>query len=142
MAPESEAPAEFMFYLPKFKAFCAAEDATHTLHNLYTLRGAKVRDGLLWSKYLQQALDMFGPDIEVVFASHHWPTWGNARAVTFLKSQRDTYRFLHDQVMRMANTGMTPKEIGEAIRLPTCARDAMGEPQLLRLRLSRRRRPI
>jgi alkyl sulfatase BDS1-like metallo-beta-lactamase superfamily hydrolase len=118
MAPESEAPAEFMFYLPKFKAFCAAEDATHTLHNLYTLRGAKMRDGLLWSKYLQAALDMFGPGIEVVFASHHWPTWGNERAIAFLKAQRDTYRYLHDQVMRMANGGMTPKEIGEAIQLP------------------------
>ena len=118
MAPELEAPAEFMFYLPKFKAFCAAEDATHTLHNLYTLRGAKMRDGLLWSKYLQAALDMFGPDIEVVFASHHWPTWGNDRAIAFLKAQRDTYRYLHDQVMRMANGGMTPKEIGEVIRLP------------------------
>jgi alkyl sulfatase BDS1-like metallo-beta-lactamase superfamily hydrolase len=118
MAPESEAPSEFMFYLPRFKAFCAAEDATHTLHNLYTLRGAKVRDGLLWSKYLQQALDMFGPQIEVVFASHHWPTWGNEKAIAFLKAQRDTYRYLHDQVMRMANSGMTPKEIGETIRLP------------------------
>ncbi len=118
MAPESEAPAEFMFYLPKFKAFCTAEDATHTLHNLYTLRGAKVRDGLLWSKYLQQALDMFGDDMAVVFASHHWPTWGNDRAIALLKAQRDMYRFLHDQVMRMANTGMTPREIGEAIRLP------------------------
>jgi alkyl sulfatase BDS1-like metallo-beta-lactamase superfamily hydrolase len=118
MAPESEAPAEFMFYLPKFKAFCAAEDATHTLHNLYTLRGAKVRDGLLWSKYLQQALDMFGDDMQVVFASHHWPTWGNERAVALLKSQRDMFRFIHDQTMRMANTGMTPREIGEKIRLP------------------------
>lgn len=85
MAPESEAPAEFMFYIPKYKAFCAAEDATHTLHNLYTLRGAKVRDGLLWSKYLQQALDMFGGEAEVLFASHHWPTWGNERIVAFLK---------------------------------------------------------
>ena len=118
MAPESEAPAEFMFYLPKFKAFCVAEDVTHTLHNLYTPRGAKVRDGLLWSKYLQQALDMFGDDMTVVFASHHWPTWGNDRAIVLLKSQRDMYRFLHDQVMRMANTGLTPKEIAEEIRLP------------------------
>lgn len=118
MAPESEAPAEFMFYLPKYKAFCAAEDATHTLHNLYTLRGAKVRDGLLWSKYLQQALDMFGDDMQVVFASHHWPTWGNERVVALLKSQRDMYRYIHDQTMRMANTGLTPREIGEQIRLP------------------------
>jgi alkyl sulfatase BDS1-like metallo-beta-lactamase superfamily hydrolase len=118
MAPESEAPSEFMFYLPKFKAFCAAEDATHTLHNLYTLRGAKVRDGLLWSKYLQQAIDLFGDDTQVVFASHHWPTWGNAKVVAFLKQQRDVYRYLHDQTMRLANHGLTPREIGEAIRLP------------------------
>lgn len=118
MAPESEAPSEFMFYLPKYKAFCAAEDACHTLHNLYTLRGAKVRDGLLWSKYLQQAVDMFGDETEVLFTSHHWPTWGNDRVIAHLKSQRDMFRFIHDQVMRMANSGMTPKEIGEVIRLP------------------------
>ncbi len=127
MAPESEAPAEFMFYLPRYGAFCAAEDATHTLHNLYTLRGAKVRDGLLWSKYLQQALDMFtgpaavetyGKEIEVVFASHHWPTWGTEPSIALLKMQRDTYRFLHDQTMNLANKGYTPREIGEAIRLP------------------------
>lgn len=118
MAPNSEAPSEFMFYAPKYKAFCAAEDACHTLHNLYTLRGAKVRDGLLWSKYLQQALDMFGGEMEVLYASHHWPTWGNDRVVTHIKKQRDMFRFLHDQVMRMANSGMTPKEIGDVIRLP------------------------
>jgi alkyl sulfatase BDS1-like metallo-beta-lactamase superfamily hydrolase len=118
MAPESEAPSEFMFYIPKYKAFCAAEDACHTLHNLYTLRGAKVRDGLLWSKYLQQSIDMFGDETQVLFTSHHWPTWGNDKVVAHLKSQRDMFRFLHDQVMRMANNGMTPKEIGEVIRLP------------------------
>jgi len=118
MAPESEAPAEFMFYLPTFKAFCAAEDATHTLHNLYTLRGAKVRDGLLWSKYLQSSLDMFGDDTQVVFASHYWPTWGNDRVVSFLRAQRDMYRYMHDQVLRLANQGLTPLEIGEVIRLP------------------------
>ncbi|MGA2493353.1 MAG: alkyl sulfatase dimerization domain-containing protein [Roseiarcus sp.] len=118
MAPESEAPSEFMFYLPKFRAFCAAEDATHTLHNLYTLRGAKVRDALLWSKYLQQAIDMFGADAQVVFASHFWPVWDNARVVEFLKAQRDMYRYLHDQTLRLANSGWTPLEIGEALRLP------------------------
>ncbi|WP_229515801.1 alkyl/aryl-sulfatase [Paraburkholderia terrae] len=118
MAPESEAPSEFMFYLPKFKAFCAAEDATHTLHNLYTLRGAKVRDALLWSKYLQASIDMFGGDAQVLFASHYWPTWGNDRIVAFLSAQRDMYRYLHDQTMRLANTGYTPREIGETIRLP------------------------
>lgn len=118
MAPESEAPAEFMFYLPKFKAFCAAEDATHTMHNLYTLRGAKVRDGLLWSKYLQTAIDMFGDDMQVLFASHYWPTWGNDRIIPFLRAQRDMFRYLHDQTMRLANSGYTPREIGEMVRLP------------------------
>ncbi|MEM5314849.1 alkyl sulfatase dimerization domain-containing protein [Paraburkholderia sp. JHI869] len=118
MAPESEAPAEFMFYLPKYKAFCAAEDATHTQHNLYTLRGAKVRDALLWSKYLQTALDMFGDDVQVLFASHYWPTWGNERIVPFLRIQRDMYRYLHDQTMRLANSGYTPREIGEMLHLP------------------------
>lgn len=118
MAPESEAPSEFMFFLPKFKAFCASEDATHTLHNLYTLRGAKVRDALLWSKYLQAAIDMFGPDMEVLFASHYWPTWGNDRILPFLGAQRDMYRYLHDQTMRLANTGYTPLEIAETLRLP------------------------
>ena len=107
-----------MFYIPKYKAFCAAEDACHTLHNLYTLRGAKVRDGLLWSKYLQQSLDMFGGEMEVLFTSHHWPTWGNDKVVGHIEKQRDMFRFIHDQVMRMANGGMTPKEIGEVIRLP------------------------
>lgn len=89
MAPESEVPAEFMFYLPKFKAFCATEEATHTLHNLYTLRGAKVRDALLWSKYLQGAIDMFGSDTQVLFASYYRPTWGNDRVLSFLGAQRD-----------------------------------------------------
>nr|WKF58851.1 Putative alkyl/aryl-sulfatase YjcS [Paraburkholderia busanensis] len=118
MAPESEAPSEFMFYVPKYKAFCAAEDATHTLHNLYTLRGAKVRDALLWSKYLHAAIDMFGSDAEVLFASHYWPTWGNQRILAFLRTQRDLYRYLHDQTMRLANTGYTPLEIAESLRLP------------------------
>jgi alkyl sulfatase BDS1-like metallo-beta-lactamase superfamily hydrolase len=118
LAPDSEAPAEFLFFLPRQRALCAAEDATHTMHNLYTLRGAKFRDGLKWSKYLQQALDMFGAEMQVVFASHHWPTWDNERCRVFLSSQRDLFRYIHDQTLRMANQGMTPLEIGEQIKLP------------------------
>ena len=76
LTPDAEAPAEFMFYLPDLKAFCQAEEINHTLHNLYTLRGARVRDGLLWSKYIDQALSLFGKEAEVSFGSHHWPTWG------------------------------------------------------------------
>jgi len=117
LAPESEAPSEFMFYIPKFKAFCTAEDATHSLHNFYTLRGAKVRDGLLWSKYLQETLDMF-PDMEIVFATHHWPTWGNANATAYLKTQRDMYRWIHDQALRLANQGVKPREFEQLVTLP------------------------
>ena len=84
MAPETEAPAEFLVYFPDHKALCAAEDATHTLHNLLTLRGALVRDPHAWAHYLTETIDLFGNDVEVVFASHHWPTWGNERVVTFL----------------------------------------------------------
>jgi alkyl sulfatase BDS1-like metallo-beta-lactamase superfamily hydrolase len=120
-APASEAPAELTFYLPKAKAFCAAEIATHTMHNLYTLRGAKVRDALRWSDYLQEALDLF-PDAEVVFASHHWPVWDPPRVRAFLEQQRDMYRYIHDQTLRLANAGATPLEIAEQIELPASLR--------------------
>jgi alkyl sulfatase BDS1-like metallo-beta-lactamase superfamily hydrolase len=119
--PDSEAPAELTFYLPEKKAFCAAEIATHTLHNLYTLRGAKVRDALRWSGYLDEALARFG-DAEVVFASHHWPVWGNERVRGYLARQRDVYRYLHDQTLRLANAGLTPQEIAEQIELPEALR--------------------
>jgi len=120
-APESEAPAELAFYLPDAKAYCGAEIVTHTLHNLYTLRGAKVRDALRWSGYIDDAIHRFG-DAEVVFASHHWPVWGNARVVDYLKTQRDTYRYLHDQTLRLANEGATPQEIAEQLELPASLR--------------------
>src|SRR5262245_62630528 len=115
-APASEAPAELTFYLPEARAFCSAEVATHTLHNLYTLRGAKVRDALRWSGYIDQAIGLFG-DAEVVFASHQWPVWGNARVITYLGQQRDTYRYLHDQTVRIANEGQTSNEIAEELAL-------------------------
>ncbi|MEN8182044.1 MAG: alkyl sulfatase dimerization domain-containing protein, partial [Myxococcota bacterium] len=115
--PGSEAPAELTFYLPEQKAWDGAEIVSHTLHNLYTLRGAKVRDALVWSGYITEAIGLF-PDVEIVFASHHWPTWGHERAVEYLEQQRDTYRYLHDQTLRLANGGATPQEIAEAVKLP------------------------
>ena len=118
MAPESEAPAEFMFWLPRHRAFCAAEDALHTMHNLYTPRGAKYRSGLKWSKYLQAALDLWGGEMELLFGSHQWPVWGNAECVAHLETQRDLYRAMHDQALRLANHGMTAAEVAERIRLP------------------------
>jgi alkyl sulfatase BDS1-like metallo-beta-lactamase superfamily hydrolase len=118
MAPESEAPAEFMFWLPRHRAFCAAEDALHTMHNLYSPRGAKYRSGLKWSKYLQQALELWGGEIEVLFGSHQWPVWGNAECAAHLETQRDLYRAMHDQALRLANHGLAAAEVAERIRLP------------------------
>lgn len=115
--PESEAPAEFTFYLPDFKAFCGAEVVSRTLHNVYTLRGAKVRNALRWSNYIDEMIELFG-DAEIYYASHHWPLWGNAEIITFLENQRDSYKYIHDQTLRMANNGMTSREIAEEITLP------------------------
>ena len=115
--PESEAPAELAFYLPAQKVYCGAEIVTHNMHNLYTLRGAKVRDALKWSGYIDDAIQRF-PDVEVVFSSHHWPTFGHERVLAFLKGQRDTYRYMHDQTLRLANQGATPREIAEQLELP------------------------
>ena len=121
--PDSEAPAELAFYLPEQKAYCGAEIVNRTMHNLYTLRGAKVRDALKWSGYIDQAIQQF-PDVDIVFTSHTWPTFGHDRAIAFLKGQRDTYRYIHDQTLRLANQGFTPREIAEQIELP---------PQLARM---------
>jgi alkyl sulfatase BDS1-like metallo-beta-lactamase superfamily hydrolase len=121
-APASEAPAELTFYLPDHKAWCGAEIVSNTMHNLYTLRGAKVRDARKWSGYIDEAGRLFG-DMEVMFASHHWPVWGNERALEFLRTQRDTYRYIHDQTLRLANQGYTPREIAEQIDLPTTLRN-------------------
>ncbi|WP_305091837.1 alkyl/aryl-sulfatase [Prescottella sp. R16] len=124
MAPGTEAPAEFLVYFPEHRALCAAEDATHTMHNLLTLRGALVRDAHAWSNYLTETIDLFGDETDVVFASHHWPTWGNDRVVTFLSAQRDLYAYLHDQTLRLINKGWTGIEIAEELPLPPILENA------------------
>jgi alkyl sulfatase BDS1-like metallo-beta-lactamase superfamily hydrolase len=96
MAPGSEAPSEMLFFIAEKKALDAAEDCTHTLHNTYSLRGAKIREPLPWSKYLNQALSMWGDKTEVMYAQHHWPTWGIQNVVNLLKKQRDMYRYIND----------------------------------------------
>jgi alkyl sulfatase BDS1-like metallo-beta-lactamase superfamily hydrolase len=118
MAPGTEAPAEMHFYFPKFRALCMAENATHNLHNLLTLRGALVRDPHGWSGYLTEAIDTFSDRADVVFASHHWPTWGEDRIVEFLSLQRDMYAYLHDQTLRQLNQGRTGIEIAEDFQMP------------------------
>ena len=116
--PGAEAPAELMFYIPGLKALMQAEEINKTQHNLYTLRGAKVRSGLDWSKYIQQTIERYGEEVEISFGSHHWPTWGNERIVDFWEGQRDTYRYIHDETLRLANKGMTMLEVAEAVKLP------------------------
>jgi alkyl sulfatase BDS1-like metallo-beta-lactamase superfamily hydrolase len=118
MAPGSEAPAEMLWFIEEKNATSAAEDATRTLHNTYSLRGAKIREPLPWSKYLNQALAMWGDRAEVLFAQHHWPTFGNENVVELLEKQRDLYRFINDETLRLANQGMTMREIAEQIELP------------------------
>ncbi|TIC80735.1 alkyl sulfatase dimerization domain-containing protein [Nocardioides sp. GY 10127] len=124
LAPGSEAPAEMHFLLPDLRALCMAENATHVLHNLLTLRGALVRDPHEWARYLTEAIELFADDTDVVFASHHWPTWGHDEAVRFLSEQRDLYAYLHDQTLRMLNAGLVGSEIAEVITLPPALENA------------------
>ncbi|MBS0411258.1 MAG: MBL fold metallo-hydrolase [Proteobacteria bacterium] len=118
VTPDTEAPAEMNFMFPRHKALCMAENCTCHLHNLYTPRGAQVRDASAWSRYIEEAIGLFGGGTDVLFASHHWPKWGGERAVAFLRQQRDLYKYIHDQTLRMANHGMTPLEIAEVLALP------------------------
>lgn len=118
MAPGSEAPSEMFFYIPSMKALTLAEDATHTLHNTYSLRGAKIRDPLAWSKYINEVIYRWGDDVEVLYAPHHWSMTGNKRIVEHLRKQRDLYRYINDQPLRLANHGITMIEIPEILNLP------------------------
>ncbi len=116
--PGAEAPVEMMFYFPSLKALCASEEVTHTMHNVYSLRGTKVRDALGWSKFIDSTLTVYGRSAKVMFASHHWPVWGTDTVSALLEIQRDLYRYMHDQTMRLANQGYTALEIAEYIKLP------------------------
>jgi linear primary-alkylsulfatase len=118
MAPNSEAPAEMHFYLPRYKLLNLAENCTHNFHNLLPFRGADVRDALAWSKYLGEALKMWGGKAEAMCGQHHWPVWGAERIDTMIRQQRDLYKFAHDQTIRLMNHGLTASEIAETIRLP------------------------
>ncbi|MFN8151689.1 MAG: alkyl sulfatase dimerization domain-containing protein [Solirubrobacterales bacterium] len=115
MAPDSEAPAEMHWFIEQYKAVTAAENCCHTLHNTYTIRGAKIRDPLSWSKYLERTIEMWGHRAEVIFGMHHWPVWGRERIHELLEMGRDGYRFINDETLRLANQGLTPNEIAEEI---------------------------
>jgi alkyl sulfatase BDS1-like metallo-beta-lactamase superfamily hydrolase len=118
LVPDSEAPAEMNFLLADLDALGIPENATHCLHNVLTPRGAPVRDALAWSKYLGEAIELFGGRCELMFAQHHWPRWGRGRVIEFLAEHRDLYRYLHDQTLRLANRGLTPTEIAAELELP------------------------
>ncbi|MEZ5177650.1 MAG: alkyl sulfatase dimerization domain-containing protein [Acidimicrobiales bacterium] len=117
MTPEAEAPAEMNFHFPDLRLLCMAENCTHTMHNLLTPRGALVRDALAWSKYIHEAIELFADETDTCFASHHWPRFGADDVRTYLTQQRDLYRWLHDQTMRLANKGLTMVEIAEELDL-------------------------
>jgi alkyl sulfatase BDS1-like metallo-beta-lactamase superfamily hydrolase len=133
--PRTEAPSEMNTYFPDWKALWMAENVTGTIHNIYTLRGAAVRDALAWSKYINRALFLFGQEAEVMFASHHWPRWGNDRIQQVLRGQRDAYAHLNNQVLHYANQGVTINQIHNVYRVPPSlekewfARGYHGSPQ-------------
>jgi len=118
LTPEAEAPAEMNFFFPDRGWLCTAENCTHTMHNLVPIRGALVRDALRWSKYIGEIIELWGDRISLSFASHHWPRWGNEDVLSYLRVQRDLYRWIHDQTMRWANHGLNATEIAERLVLP------------------------
>lgn len=123
MTPGTESPAEMNTYLPKFRAMWMAENTVSTMHNILTLRGAPVRDPLAWAKYINTTIERYGDKVDVKFQSHHWPTWGNADVIDYLKKQRDLYKFIHDRSVNLMNQGYTGEEISEMIKLPKSLED-------------------
>lgn len=123
MTMGTEAPSEMVFYFPQFKALCMSEITSHHMHNVYTPRGAQVRDALAWADQINESIDLFGDKLEVQFASHHWPIWGRDNVRGYMAKQRDMYKFVHDQTLRLANLGFTKEEIAEQLTLP----DSLGK---------------
>jgi alkyl sulfatase BDS1-like metallo-beta-lactamase superfamily hydrolase len=118
LTPGTEAPAEMNFLFPERRALCMAENVTHNLHNVLTLRGALVRDPHVWAAYLDEAITLFADQADVLFAQHHWPRWSGKRIVDFLAKQRDLYGYIHDQALRLLNQGYVASEIAEMLELP------------------------
>ncbi|MBK6614579.1 alkyl sulfatase dimerization domain-containing protein [Ottowia sp.] len=118
LVPSSEAPSEMLIHLPQQRVLNMAEDVAHTMHNLYTIRGAEVRDGNLWAKYIDQARLDFGDKSDMMITQHHWPVTGRERVVDLLAKQRDMYKFINDQTLRLLNHGLGPQDIAEQLRMP------------------------
>ncbi|BFU22755.1 alkyl sulfatase, putative [Entamoeba histolytica HM-1:IMSS-B] len=130
--PNTEAPANMMFYLPEFHALCCADNMPQTMHNLLTPRGAKVRSGKVWSQYIDNTIVKYGKDVQIHFACHNWPLYGNEKIVKYWKTNRDLYKYIHDQTLRYANLGYSPNEIAQLVKLPPslankfCCREFYG----------------
>jgi alkyl sulfatase BDS1-like metallo-beta-lactamase superfamily hydrolase len=118
MTPGTEAPAEMNTFFPAMRAMWMAENTTNTMHNILTLRGAQVRDSKYWAEMIDETILLYGDSIEVKFQAHHWPKWGNAAINDYMKKQRDLYRYMHDQTVRLMNLGYTGPEIAESLKLP------------------------
>ncbi|CAM0135218.1 hypothetical protein VKS41_000197 [Umbelopsis sp. WA50703] len=118
MANATEAPCEMLIYLPQLQALCAAEVMTHNMHNLYTLRGAEIRDAVQWWKTINQTIEIYSNRATVIFAQHHWPIWGQQEIHKFLSKQRDLYKYMHDQTLRLMNHGFHSLDIAEQVELP------------------------
>lgn len=123
LALDTEAPSEMVIFIPSEKALCIAEDANATLHNLYTLRGAKVRDALAWANTLQETINLWGKKLKVVFGVHNWPRFGRAESIDYLEKQRDLYQYINDQTLRLINYGYTIDEVGRMIEVPESITD-------------------
>lgn len=124
LTPETEAPAEMTLFFPQLQAFCQAELCTQTLHNIYTIRGAETRGAKAWSGYIDDAIEEFGGKFDTVFSTHNWPVWGEARCLDYLKKQRDVYKYIHDQTLRLANHGYTMNEIAQQLKFPKSLSEA------------------
>src|SRR4029453_13787293 len=118
LTPGTEAPSEMNIYFPQFRMLNVAENVTHTMHNLYTLRGAEIRDGVAWSGFIEQTRDLFADKSDVMIAQHHWPKWGQSNIDGMLRKHRDLYKSIHDQSVRLMNQGYTPREIAAQLKLP------------------------
>lgn len=118
LTPDTESPAEMNTYFPDKKALWLAENCTASMHNIYTLRGAEVRDANSWARYITEAQSLFGKDAEVVFQSHNWPHWGNDVIQEYMTNTAAVYKFMHDQTLLYINQGYTSTEIANMIELP------------------------
>ncbi|OEH93573.1 alkyl/aryl-sulfatase [Bacillus solimangrovi] len=122
LTPDTEAPAEMNIYVPEEQSLCIAENCTATLHNIYTLRGAEVRDPVAWAKYIQQAIDLFGDTLTSVFEVHNWPRHGQEYCIDYMEKQRDLYQYINDQTLRLINKGFTLEEVGRLVHFPESLR--------------------